>query len=49
LSAAKAYETKYGATFVHPFDDERTILGQATLGLEIFEEMPDADIIIAPI
>ena len=49
LKAAREYEEKNWATFVHPFDDERTILGQATLGLEIFEEIPDADMIIAPI
>lgn len=49
LKAAKEYEKENGATFVHPFDDMRTIFGQATLGLEIFEELPDVDMIIAPI
>lgn len=29
-----------GATFVHPFDDERVIAGQATLGVEPAEQLP---------
>ncbi|MCH8518168.1 threonine ammonia-lyase IlvA [Candidatus Gracilibacteria bacterium] len=49
LKAAKEYEAKNGSTFVHPFDDERTIVGQATLGLEIFEGLPEVDMIVAPI
>lgn len=49
LQAAREYESKTGATFVHPFDDERIITGQATIGLEIYDELPDADIIVAPI
>lgn len=49
LKAAKEYEAKNGSTFVHPFDDERTIVGQATLGLEIFEWLPEVDMIVAPI
>ena len=29
-----------GMTFVHPFDDERVIAGQGTVGLEILEDCP---------
>jgi threonine dehydratase len=36
-------------TFVHPFDDDRFIAGNATAGLEILEDLPDVDTIVAPI
>src|SRR5256885_225694 len=35
--------------FVHPFDDDRFIAGNATTGLEILEDLPDVDVIIAPL
>jgi threonine dehydratase len=35
--------------FVHPFDDDRFISGNGTIGLEIVEDLPDVDAIIAPI
>jgi threonine dehydratase len=35
--------------FVHPFDDDRFIAGNATIGLEIIEDLPDVDAIVAPI
>jgi threonine dehydratase len=35
--------------FVHPFDDDRFISGNGTVGLEIFEDLPDVDAVIAPI
>ncbi len=38
-----------GYTFVHPFDDENVIAGQGTIGLEILQELDDADAIIVPI
>nr|WP_233340936.1 threonine ammonia-lyase [Haloprofundus sp. MHR1] len=36
-------------TFVHPFDDERVIAGQGTVGLELVEQMPDADTVLVSI
>jgi threonine dehydratase len=36
-------------TFVHPFDDDAVIAGQGTLGLEILQQHPDIEAIIAPI
>jgi threonine dehydratase len=36
-------------TFIHPFDDYGVICGQGTIGLEILEELPDADEIIVPV
>jgi threonine dehydratase len=43
LAAAK------GATFVHAFDDAQVIAGQGTLGLELLEQLPDADTIVVPV
>ena len=36
-------------TFIHPFDDENVIAGQGTIGLEILNQLPDADIVVVPI
>jgi threonine dehydratase len=38
-----------GKTFIHPFDDIDIITGQGTLGLEILEDLPDAQMILAPV
>ena len=35
--------------FIHPFDDDRFIAGNGTVGLEILEDLPDADAIVAPL
>src|SRR5580693_4651943 len=35
--------------FVHPFDDDRFIAGNGTVGLEIVEDLPGVDAIVAPI
>ncbi len=40
---------EHGYTFVHPYDDERIIAGQGTVGLEMLEDVPDLDVIIVPI
>lgn len=39
--AAQAFCEQYGKTFVHPFDDEKIIEGQATVGLEILEQFTE--------
>lgn len=46
---AKRIESEQGATFLHPFNDMDVIYGQGTVGLEILEELPDADVIVCPI
>ncbi|MBN1902537.1 pyridoxal-phosphate dependent enzyme [Candidatus Sumerlaeota bacterium] len=38
-----------GATVVHPYNDERVIAGQGTAALELTSEIPDLDIITAPV
>jgi threonine dehydratase len=37
-----------GATIVHPYNDELVIAGQATLGMEILEQVPDCETILVP-
>jgi threonine dehydratase len=36
-------------TLIHAFDDDAVIAGQGTLGLEILEQQPDVEVIVAPI
>ncbi len=38
-----------GATLIHPYDDDRVIAGQGTVALEFLEEIPDLDMICAPV
>ena len=38
-----------GLTYVHPFDDLDLIAGQGTLGLEIYEDWPDVELVVVPI
>jgi threonine dehydratase len=47
--AAEAFAESTGATFVHPFEDERVIAGQGTLGLELVEQLPDVGTFVVPI
>lgn len=35
--------------FIHPFDDPDVIAGQGTIGLEIMEQLPNADAVVVPI
>ncbi|HEY6766804.1 MAG TPA: threonine ammonia-lyase [Candidatus Sulfotelmatobacter sp.] len=36
-------------TLIHAFDDDAVIAGQGTLGLEILEQQPEIEVIVAPI
>ena len=38
-----------GATEIHPFDDDRVIAGAGTAALELMEEIPDLDVVVAPV
>jgi threonine dehydratase len=46
---AQAYAAERGATFVHAFEDEVVIAGQGTIGLELAEQTPEADVVVLPI
>jgi threonine dehydratase len=41
--------TKTGSTVVHPYNDERIVMGQGTAGKELIEDCPDLDAIISPV
>ncbi|WP_439693941.1 threonine ammonia-lyase [Curtobacterium sp. SP.BCo] len=49
LSAAKDFAARTGAVFIPPFDHPAVIAGQGTVGLEILDQVPDADTVIVPI
>jgi len=38
-----------GATFIHPFDDEDVIAGQGTIALELLEQIPEVEVVVAPV
>jgi len=40
---------KRGLVFVHPFDDDRIIAGQGTIGLEVLEQCPEVEAIVVPV
>ncbi len=40
---------KTGAAFIHPYNDERVITGQATCAKELLEKIPGLDTIVAPV
>lgn len=40
---------RMSGVFVHPFDDDRFIAGNATAALEILEDLPDVGTIVAPL
>jgi threonine dehydratase len=48
-AAAAKVIAETGATLIHPFDDLRVMAGQGTATLELLEQAPDLDIIVAPI
>ncbi|MGA9858544.1 MAG: threonine ammonia-lyase [Solirubrobacteraceae bacterium] len=49
VAAAHEHAAETGAGFVHPFDDPDVILGQATLGLELLDDVPDLETVIVPV
>ena len=46
---AEELEQANGYTMVPPYDDEAIIAGQATCGLEILEQLPNVDLVLAPV
>ncbi|GAA4158743.1 threonine ammonia-lyase [Gryllotalpicola daejeonensis] len=49
LAAAQDFTARTGAVFIPPYDHEDVITGQATLGLEIIEQLPEVETILVPI
>ncbi|MFM7721294.1 MAG: threonine/serine dehydratase [Sediminibacterium sp.] len=48
-STLEAIVERTGATFIHPYDNDEVITGQATCVKEIIDAIPDVDIIVTPV
>ena len=48
-AASREHQKKHNKIFVHPFNDLATIAGQATIGLEITEQLEEFDYLFLPI
>ncbi|HEY8093977.1 MAG TPA: threonine ammonia-lyase [Acidimicrobiales bacterium] len=49
VAAARSRASEAGMAFIHPFDDAAIVAGQATLGLELAEDVPDLRRVIVPV
>ena len=49
IATARRYVEETGATFVHPYEDEVVVAGQGTIGLELAEQVPQAETVLVPI
>ncbi len=48
LKSARDFADRTGATLIHPFDHIDIVAGQATLGAEVLEQMPEVGTIVVP-
>ena len=48
-ATSQQYCKENNATYIHPFDDPMIIAGQGTVGIELFHQISDVDIVIVPI
>ena len=46
---AEQLATEHGYVIVPPYNDEKIIAGQGTVGLEILEDLPDVETVLAPV
>jgi threonine dehydratase len=49
LAEATRFCDESGGTFIHAFEDPEVIAGQGTLGLELIEQLPDAETFVVPV
>jgi threonine dehydratase len=49
MQAARSYAESSGATFIHPYEDEKVIAGQGTIGLELIEQVAEFGTVVIPI
>jgi threonine dehydratase len=49
VTAAKDFAAEEDLLFVHPFDDQDLIAGQAGVGLELYEQVPDLAKVVVPV
>ena len=47
--AAREVMAATGAVLVHPYDDLAVMAGQATVGVELLEQVPDLDLVLVPV
>jgi threonine dehydratase len=48
-AAAAKIVAETGAAFIHPYDNPHVMAGQGTAALELMEDAPDLDLVLAPI
>lgn len=48
VEAAREHSDREGARFVHPYDDPLIIAGQASMGTELMEQLPDVGTVVVP-
>ena len=46
---AQQHAADEGLAYIHPFDAERTLAGQGTLGLELLDDLPELDCVLIAI
>src|SRR6202521_5476025 len=46
---AEELAAQHGYVIVPPFNDEKIIAGQGTMGLEIFEDLPEVETVLVPV
>lgn len=46
---AEALAAKHGYIMVEPYNDEKIVAGQGTIGLEILEDMPEVNCVLSPV
>ncbi len=49
LEHASRLREERGLTLVHPYDDPEVLLGNGSCGLEILEDLPDVDVVVAAV
>ncbi len=48
-ATAREIVAQTGATFIHPYDDDRIIAGQGTAALELLSRVPELELIVTPV
>ena len=46
---AEAFAAERGLAIIPPYDDDRIIAGQGTIGLELIEDLPDLAVVLVPV
>ncbi|HTV13294.1 MAG TPA: threonine/serine dehydratase [Acidobacteriaceae bacterium] len=49
LRKAEELQAQHGYIMIPPYDDDQIIAGQGTCGLEILQDLPDVDLVLAPV